>query len=162
MNKVKQFSIEILNDFVNILITDVSNKYLKKLKKDKKNPHKLIEDYLDQAVILSEKGIIIWNNNHISTMNDEIRGEFNYWIEQDKEYKNLVNELNFAFNLIKSEKLQFKVLNSLYETFNKSSVNENVCEYKKYKNTNINFDINSVLRKEFNKNKKIMNELNYF
>lgn len=158
MDKKKQFSIDILNGFVNIIITDVANKYLKKLKKDKKNPHKLIENYLDNAVCLTEENVKIWNvNKHINVMEDELKEEFNEIIKQDEEYELIVNELNFAFNLIKYEKIQIKVLNSLYEEFikfNDKQKNE-IIELEEEK---INF---SSIMKKVNR-KKITSALSYF
>lgn len=160
MNNKKQFSIEILNSFANIIISDVANKYLKKLKKDKKNPHKLIENYLDKAVFLSQEDIKIWVvQDRISVMKDEIKSEFDQIVKQEKEYEDLVKELNFAFNLIKYEEVQIKVLKSIYDDFIRFNVEENKLKNDfKFEERSNNF--NSVIRKV--NRKKLTSSLSYF
>lgn len=161
MDSKKQFSIEILNSFINIIITDVADKYLKKLKKDKKNPHKLIENYLDQAVFLTEQEVKIleFNKQNIDPMDSSVKNEFITLLHQDKEYEDLVKELNFAFNIIKHEELQFKVLNSLYDTFIELNKKEN----NKIEAKNESIIFSSVIKsKKFNHYKKMNNELNCF
>lgn len=130
----------ILSNVINILILNIADEYLIKLKKDKKNPPKLIQDYLNKSVILTEKKIKIKNiNSKIQVMNEETSSEFKKILEENKEYEELVKKLNFVFNLIKSEDLQKKVVDEIYNDFIKFKEKNETIKKQKERIFNLNW-----------------------
>lgn len=120
----QKINCEILNDFINMIVMDVAQKYVFKLKNEKKKPPKLIEEYLDEAILLIKK----YQTLEISKMKNTIvdidtkqQLVFNQLFLEDQEYEWLCKELNFAYLLIIDESLQDKTLDLLYD---------NVYEYK--------------------------------
>lgn len=108
---------EILNGFVNMIISDVAQKYFLKLKEERKKPPKLIEEYLDDSVYLLQKYKkieISKMKNIINDLNQREQNEFKKIFETDKEYEFLCKELNFAYLLMVDEQLQEKTLELLY------------------------------------------------
>ncbi|WP_250135884.1 hypothetical protein [Spiroplasma attinicola] len=136
---------EILNGFISMVIMTVAQKYVDKLKKDKKMPPKFVESYLDSSVFLLKKYHPIEISkvkNTIDSINEEEQKAFDEFFKEDKEYEFLCKELNFAFLLMIDEKLQVKTLNLIYD---------NIYEYKILINqeliTKKQIDIEKVIEK---------------
>ncbi|MBE4704430.1 hypothetical protein [Spiroplasma platyhelix] len=146
----KKIDFKILNAFINMIIMDVAQKYILKLKEERKKPPKLIEDYLDKSVLLLNKYKpleISKMKNTIGNIDKEEQDKFNKLFEEHKDYEWLCKELNFAFLLMIDKELQEKTLVLIYD---------NVYEYKFLINQEIInkkiVDINKVIEKS-NKNK---------
>lgn len=136
---------EILNGFINMVIMTVAQKYVDKLKKDKKMPPKFVESYLDSSVFLLKKYQPIEISrvkNTIASINEEEQKAFDAFFQEDKEYEFLCKELNFAFLLMIDKKLQEKTLSLIYD---------NIYEYKILINqeliTKKQIDIEKVIEK---------------
>lgn len=112
-----KINFEILNGFINMIIIDVAQKYLIKIKETNVKPPKLIENYLDEAIFLLKeyKPIEISQiKNNVHYMSEDEQEEFKRLFKEDKEYEDLCKELNFAYLLTIDKEIQKKTITLLY------------------------------------------------
>lgn len=151
-----QINLEILNGFINMIIMDVAQKYIFSLKNERKQPPKLIEQYLEDSVLLLkkfQKVEISKIKDTIDDINKDEQKEFKKLFEEYPEYELLCKELNFAYLLMVDHDLQEKTIDLLYD---------NIYEYHILIDQEIitkrQISINKVMEKS---NKKKVNRLRY-
>lgn len=109
---------KILNNIVNILIIDIADEYLVKLKQSENKPPIEIQEYLNQAVYLAQKRVKIKKTCDRVYKHDDAKAiEFNKIVRENKEYKSLVFQFNFVLALIKEVELQEQVVNKIYDDY---------------------------------------------
>lgn len=128
-NNIKKLKLSVLNRLINILILDLADKYIEKLKNYKAGdaPEKILK-YLDSAVYFSTKYLKL--NDDINESNNEInlksglcvmsrsqKREFKRALKKSKDYKILFYQLNFIYCLFKYVELQEQIFHELYVKF---------------------------------------------
>lgn len=137
---LNDLQVKVINNFLNLWVTELANKYLNKIKYHfKKNEvDEIVLKYLDNSVYLSVEKIDIKNNKRnksIKKMNSKELIKFKKATEKQNSYSKMFKELSYIYAIIKEEELQINLFNMLYNSYNKNE--EKINEKDIYKKISI-------------------------
>lgn len=151
--KLNKLQVRVINNFLNLLVVEIANNYLDKLKNFRADEvDEIVLKFLDNSIFLAQEKIDIMNeerNSSIVKMSNKEIKKFEKATSKRNSYSNLFKMLNFIYIVIKEEEEQKILFNNLYSWYDKReddlNQNQDLDIYKEIKPWIRNYNTNSNL-----------------